>query len=184
VQSYVVRDFPAATDVHWRQDGDWWHAYYLDAGQPTHVYYNNAGQTFRVSIPVRQSLIPDDVVNQAVSQFGPMIYDVNTVRGANGQEIYHVRLIDNGQVVSQWLNADGSNAIDVWRVDVADESLHSDINSNINSDMNSNMNTDLNAAKSETDNSADNVKKMKIKTETKDGKETKTKIKNGKTKTE
>jgi hypothetical protein len=152
----------------------------MENGEPMHVYYNDAGQTFRVAIPVKQSFIPEDVVNVVVNQYGPMVYDVNTIKGAHGQEIYHVRLLENGQLVHQYLNADGTPAIDVWRIDVADSDLHTD------------MNTTSNSAVAEDEAADSNIKEMKIKrdgdelkikTETKDGKETKTKIKNGKVKT-
>lgn len=174
VNSYVVRDYPAATDVKWRQAGDWWHGYYMEAGQPMHVYYNNAGQTFRVAIPVRQSLIPDDVVTKVVDLYGPMVYDVNTIKGTHGQEIYHVRLIDNGQIVHQYLNADGTKAIDIWRMDVADSDLHS----GMNVEGAESTGSEIKEMKIKRDGD-----ELKIKTETKDGKETKTKIKDGKVKT-
>lgn len=176
VNSYVIRDYPLATDVRWRQHGDWWHGYYVENGAPMHVYYNNAGQTFRAAIPVRQSLVPDDLVTKVVDLYGPMVYDVNRIKGSSGQDVYHVRLLDNGQIVHQYLNADGTNAIDVWRIDVADESLHSG----------------MNHSATETESTESNIKEMKIKrdgdelkikTEYKDGTETKTKIKDGKVKT-
>lgn len=175
VNSYVIRDYPMATDVRWRMAGDWWHGYYLDAGQPMHVYYNNAGETFRVAIPVRQSLIPDNVVSTVVGLYGPMVYDVNTIKGANGQEIYHVRLLEDGTLVHKYLNADGTEALDIWRIDVADSDLHSGMNSD-----NMDESTDSNIKEMKIKRDGD---ELKIKTETKDGKETKTKIKDGKVKT-
>ena len=176
VNSYVIRYFPTATDVRWRQAGEWWHGYYLEAGMPMHVYYNNAGETFRVAIPVRQSLIPDNVVTTVVGLYGPMVYDVNTIKGTNGQDIYHVRLLEDGNLVHKYLNADGTEAIDVWRIDVADSDLHSGMNNNVISDDNADSNIKEMKIKRDGD-------ELKIKTETKDGKETKTKIKDGKVKT-
>src|SRR5215208_1041036 len=85
VQTYMLRDYPTATDVHWQMVGDWWHGYYLTNGQPTHVYYGTswhvptAGQSFTVALPVRQSLIPETVTSKAVQLFGPTLYDINTV---------------------------------------------------------------------------------------------------------
>ncbi|HEY0354877.1 MAG TPA: hypothetical protein VGC29_01655 [Flavisolibacter sp.] len=178
VSSYVVRDYPAASDVKWRQAGEWWHGYYIENGQPNHVYYNNAGQTFRVAIPVRQSLVSEDVVTKIVDLYGPMVYDVNTIKGTNGQEIYHVRLLDNGQIVHQYLNADGTKAIDIWRTDVADPELHSGMN--VNSAGTTEVETESNIKEMKIKRDGD---ELKIKTEYKDGTETKTKIKDGKVKT-
>lgn len=174
VRSYVVRDYPLATDIRWRQNGDWWHGYYVENGAPMHVYYNNAGQSFRAAIPVRQSLVPDELVTKVVDLYGPMVYDINLIKGSNGQDLYHVRLLDNGQIVHQYLNADGTKAIDVWRIGVADESLHSGI---------------MPSAPQSTESEIKEMKikrdgdELKIKTEYKDGTETKTKIKDGKVKT-
>ncbi|MGZ5287595.1 MAG: hypothetical protein ACXWB9_10440 [Flavisolibacter sp.] len=174
VNSYVIRDYPLSANVKWRQHGDWWHGYYVENGSPMHVYYNNAGQTFRASIPVRQSLVPDELVTKVVDMYGPMVYDVNRIKGLSGQDLYHVRLLDNGQIVHQYLNADGTNSIDVWRIGIADESLHSGMN---------------HSATESTESSIKEMKikrdgdELKIKTEYTDGTETKTKIKDGKVKT-
>src|SRR4051812_19517399 len=48
LSSYVLRDYPTATDIHWQQSADWWHGYYMNNGQPVNMYYNTAGQTFNV----------------------------------------------------------------------------------------------------------------------------------------
>ena len=191
VNVYLQRDYPTAADVRWRQMEDWWHGYYMDNGQPAHIYYNNAGNTFRVALPVKQSLIPDDVVSKAVNMFGPTIYDITTIKGSSGQDVYHVRVIDNGTVSSQYIGADGSKVLDIYRVENTDPMLNTNTNTNLNSNTNTNLNTDansnstdLNSTQSNNANAEmDNPTKVKIKTETSDGKEIKTKIKNGKVKT-
>src|SRR5215207_4681043 len=108
MESYVLRDYPAATGVRWQQSGDWWHGYYMNAGMPTHMYYNTAGQTFTVALPVRQSFVPDAVVTKAIDMYGPVLYDINHIKGTTGQDVYVVRILENGQMSSQYMAEDGS----------------------------------------------------------------------------
>ena len=171
VESYVVRDYPTAADVKWRQAGEWWHGYYVTNGMPTHVYYNAAGQTFNVALPVRQSLVPDAVVVKAVELYGPTVYDINAVRSTDDEEIYLVRILENGTLSSHWITLDGEKVIDVYRIDSTDP-------------MHSEMRTESEVIETKIKEKVDeDDTKTKIKTKSSDGTETKTKIKNGKVKT-
>jgi hypothetical protein len=138
-----------------------------------HLYYNDAGQSYIVSLPVKQTLIPDAVVSKANETWGPAVYDIAQIRGLNGQPVYHVRIIENGQVASQYMAEDGSKVIDVFRVETSDPMDNmpaSGTSQQMDTQSQMNLNTSGN-------------KEIKIKTETSDGKEIKTKIKNGKVKT-
>ena len=174
VASYVLRDYPMATDVRWQQNEDWWHGYYLYNDMPSHVYYNTAGETFTVALPVHQTLVPDAVVTKANQMWGPTVYDITKIKGTHGQDVYHIRTIENGMVSDQWVDEDGNKVIDIYRMD---SELDTDKHHN-NADMNAAMSTDNSRSMDHPD--AGSAKKMKIKTETSDGKEIKTKIKNGK----
>jgi hypothetical protein len=172
------------------------------------MYYNGAGQTFTVALPVRQTLVSDAVINKANQMYGPTLYDVTAVKGSNGQDIYLVRTIENGQIVSQWMGEDGTKVIDVYRTESTDAMNNMNGNSNTNSSMNNssmnnsqtNTNTDQ-SVNSNTTNTTDNSSdmsnsntnttdsgttsgtgkdKLKIKTKTSDGKIHKTKMVNGK----
>jgi hypothetical protein len=175
-----------ATNLNWQQNNDWWHAYYLNGTEPMNVYYNNAGQTFTVSLPVKQSLIPDDVSNRAIQNWGPEIYDIVALKGAQGQDIYQVRIIENGTVSSQYMDADGNKVIDIYKDDSNNSAF-----GNMPASNSQDMNTDNSSNSMQTSNSTDvnssgqNMEegKLKIKTKTSDGKKTKTKIENGKVKT-
>jgi hypothetical protein len=159
LNSYVLRDYPTATDIHWQQSADWWHGYYMNNGQPVNMYYNTAGQTFNVALPVRQSLVPDAVVSKAISMYGPMLYDITSVRGSNGQDIYMVRTLENGQVNSQWMGEDGSKVIDVYRTESTDmnNSTNNNWNSNMNGSTNGTMNnTNMNGTSNGTMNNSTN----------------------------
>ena len=198
LQGYVLRDYPTATDIRWQQSTDWWHGYYMNNGQPVNMYYNTAGQTFNVALPVKQSLVPDAVVSKAISMYGPMLYDITAVRGTNGQDIYMVRTLENGQVASQWMGEDGTKVIDVYRVESNDAMNHSMNNTGSYNSNNGTMNngsqmtngqssdqsamygsSDMNSSTSGT-NTSTGKDKLKIKTKSADGKVHKTKLVNGK----
>lgn len=169
IQSYVVRDYPTSSNVMWRQRGDWWEAYYLDqTGMPQHVYYNTPGNTFMVALPVKQTFVDDQVTHDAINLFGPSVYDITMMKGSMGQDVYQVRLLDNGVLRTEYMNPDGTKTIDVYRVET--------------SPMNS---VDMNVAPvTTTDESMDTNTsgKSKIKIKNDDGTETKIKTKNGQTK--
>jgi hypothetical protein len=170
VHSYVIRDYPAATNLHWRLDNnDWWHAYYLDNNMPMHVYYNTGGNTYTVSLPVKQTWVPDAVVTKTVQLYGPVLYDINTIKGTNKEDIYAVRILENGVASTVYLDANGNRVMDVYRMETTTDNAAMDTQP---------MQTEM---KVETD--MNNVDKMKVKTKNADGTETKTKTKNGKTKT-
>ena len=179
VRNYVVRDYPSATTIYWRQSSpDWWHGYYLNNDQPTHVYYTTsfhvptAGQSFTVALPVRQTWVPDEVVAKSVQIFGPTLYDIHAMKGSDKQDMYLVRVLENGELSNHYIDATGNSVVNVYRIETADD--HAAMTT---------MDQPVSAT-DETlmDANADGTK-VKIKTKTSDGKETKTKIKDGKVKT-
>jgi hypothetical protein len=100
------------------------------------------------------------------------MYDIHAIKGSEGQDVYHVRIIENGTLASQYMGADGSKVIDVYRMEIADAELES-LNANPETQ---NITTDPAMNKDE------GIKEMKIKTKTTDGKKTKTKIEGDKVK--
>lgn len=191
VQMNVQTQYPGATNFTWESPtADWYHGYYSDPnGRYTHVYYSTdpyynvqyypervTGYT--VSLPVLQTYVPDAVITTALNQYKQNLYDVTALKGNNNQDIYLVRVSDNGTLKDMWMDANGTAVTDYYRTDdqmnmnntstnAAMENSSSNMN---NSDMNtnSNMNTDT---------------KIKTKTKMSDGSEIKTKTKNGKTRT-
>lgn len=210
VQLYFQRDYPAAagSNVTWVQNGDWYHGIYNTNGRYNHVYYNMGGSTYTVSLPVTQTWVPDDIITRASTMFGPMIYDVTTMKGNNDQAVYHVRVIENGQLRSQYITDDGSTVMSPFRVDTStqvstgnyagmDGTSTTTDSSGTGVNNANNMNatttegtttTDANTTTSGTSGNSSEViemkvknkdNKTKIKTKTADGKEQKTKIKDG-----
>jgi hypothetical protein len=181
MQTYVMRDYPAATGIRWQQSGDWWHGYYVNAGMPVHLFYNERGQTFTAALPVHQSYVPDAVVSKAIDLYGPVMYDINHIKGTSGQDVYLVRILENGQLSSQYMAEDGSKVIDIYRTEVADKDLNSMNVTTPATTTDSNVTTEN--AKITTDvNAVDDATKMKTKTKEADGTKTKTKMENGKVK--
>jgi hypothetical protein len=179
MHSYVLRDYPTAADLKWRQEGDWWHGYYLNNGMPSHVYYTTGGNTFTVALPVRQSWVPDDVVSKAVTLYGPMLYDINTVKGTNSQDIYTIRILENGQMSTVWMDANGNKALDVYRMETTSDNAAmgtgtTEVQTSTTTEVNTSTDMNMNNSKDT---------KTKIKVKNADGTETKTKMKDGKVKT-
>lgn len=174
VQSYIVRDYPAATNLHWRVDNnDWWHGYYLDNNNmPMHVYYNTGGNTYTVSLPVKQTWVPDAVVTKTVQLYGPVLYDINTIKGSNKEDIYAVRIIENGVSSTVYMDENGNRVTDIYRIETTTDNaaMETQVEPSVNTDMKTG--TDMN-----------NAEKIKVKTKNADGTEMKTKTKNGQTKT-
>ena len=96
--------------------------------------------------------------------------------------VYHVRTLENGTVKSQWIKDDGSTIADPFRSDI-----NTEVSTSTNAAMDTNTSgTQANTATDNTSvsgNASAGETKVKIKTTTPDGKETKTKIKDGEVKT-
>ena len=121
------KEHPDVTNAQWYQTPTGQlRVMYKDANnQDMDVYYyGNSAQSYMISLPLRQSLTSDDIVAKAKTMFGLAVYDINRVKAANMEDVYHVRLLDNGQVKSVWINEQGSEvaAADVFRSTVVAES--------------------------------------------------------------
>ncbi|MGZ3840044.1 MAG: hypothetical protein ACXVBR_05720 [Flavisolibacter sp.] len=134
-QMNLQKDYPmaASSNITWTRNGDWYHGTYLNNGRYSHIYYDDKGNTYSVSMPVTETYVPDDILTKATSTYGPAIYDITSLKGNNGQNIYQVRTLENGQVKAQWVGDDGSAVADPFR---------SDINTETNTGANPNAHTD------------------------------------------
>jgi len=121
VSGYFERDYPGTTNVTWTQEGDFYHGTYMANGRYNHVYYNQSGASYRVSLPKAATWVPDDIISRVATAYGPMVYDVTTMRNAEGGNIYQVRVIENGQVNPHWFAEDGSVVMDPFRHDLNTE---------------------------------------------------------------
>lgn len=190
IPNYVQMNFqtqhPNVSNLTWTSPtADWYHGYYSDAnGRYTHVYYSTdpyynvqyyperiTGYT--VSLPVLQTYIPDEVITAATNMYKQNLYDITALKGKDSQQVYQVRVQDNGELKSMWMDANGTAVTDYWRTE--DQM-------NMNNTTNSSISTDTNAAMDNMNNTNTNVK-TKTKTQMSDGSQIKTKTKNGKTRT-
>lgn len=118
-QSYLLRDYPMATNTTWETSGEWYRANVINNNRNMQVYYAPNGNSYSVALPVIQSWVPEEVVTSALNMYGANIYSVNKIKGASGQDLYQVTLLENGMSRMEYLNPDGTTvaAVDVFRTD-------------------------------------------------------------------
>ncbi len=171
IQMYLVRDYPTAVNVTWTPMNDYWRASYADMGRYTHVYYATNGDHYTVTLPVTSTWVPDEVISSAANTWGANIYDITTLKGANGTTVYQIRTLDNGVLNTHWIGEGGTTISEYWRTDDnTNVNMSSNMNNSSNMNTNQTISTDVNTSTESGD--------LKIKTKTEDGK-TKTKIKKG-----
>jgi len=138
------KDYPTVTNAQWYQTPNGQlRVMYKDANnQDMDVYYyGNSAQSYMVSLPVMQSFASEDIVSKAKSMFGLNVYDINRVKAANDEYVYHLRLLDNGQIKSVWLSEQGNEvaATDVFRTaDVANKDIIEETNTTNSTDNTTN----------------------------------------------
>jgi hypothetical protein len=126
VPSYIVSNFerayPGVTVITWEPVSTWWRASYTDNNRMTHVYYNQAGENYRVALPVLHNNVPEEVVTKAITAYGPVVYGITKMKSSAGNEVYQVRLLENGVAKTMWLDGTGTsmNEADVYKVKVDD----------------------------------------------------------------
>ena len=143
------KDYPTVTNAQWYQTptGQLRVVYKDASNQDMDVYYyGNSAQSYMVSLPVMQSFTSEDIIAKAKSMFGLNVYDINRVKAANNEYVYHLRLLNNGQVKSVWISEQGTEvaATDVFRTADA----NADVIQETNTTTNSATTTDPNAIKS------------------------------------
>jgi hypothetical protein len=188
VQMNFQTQYPSVSNLTWTAPtADWYHGYYSDAnGRYTHVYYSTdpyysvkyyperiVGYT--VSLPVLQTYVPDAVITTATNLYKQNLYDITAMKAKDSQDVYQVRVQDNGELKSMWMDANGTAVTDYWRTE-------EQMNMNNTTNANSTISTDTNAAMDSNSSMNDNTK-VKTKTTMSDGSQIKTKTKNGKTTT-
>lgn len=188
IPNYVQMNFqtqhPAVSNLTWTAPtADWYHGYFSDVnGRYTHVYYSTdpyynvkyyperiVGYT--VSLPVLETYVPDPVITTATNLYKQNLYDIAAMKGNDNQDMYLVRVMDNGELKSMYIDANGTAVTDFLR---KEEQINT-------TEVNSATSTETNAAMDNNMNN-DNTK-VKTKTQMSDGKTIKTKTKNGKTRT-
>jgi len=185
VQMNVQAQHPTASNLTWdRSTAEWYHGYYSDPkGRYTHVYYSTDPYYnvqyypervtgYIVSLPVLQTWVPDEVVTTALNQYKHSLYDIAAMKGNNNTDMYVVRVLDNGELKSMYMDASGTAVTDYIRIEEEVKVNNTtDVNTSISTDTNAAMDTNSDMNKTSTD------VKTKTKTKNSDGTETKTKTK-------
>jgi hypothetical protein len=196
VQMNFQTQYPNASNLTWTAPtANWYHGYFSDAnGRYTHVYYSTDPYYnvqyypdrvigYTVSLPVLQTWVPDAVITTASNLYKQNLYDIAAMKGNNNTEMYVVRVSDNNELKSMYMDANGTAVTDYIRTE--EQANTTNTNSTISTDTNATM--DNNSMNNSTDNSsmnnANTDAKVKTKTKMSDGSEMKTKTKDGKTKT-
>lgn len=108
--------YPNVPEARWSKsyNGDW-RVVYRYNGQNMNTYYSNRGESYNVALPVLQNMVSEEVVNKAVELYGMNIYDVTRLKAVDStMEVYQVRTLDNGQLRTEVIGADGSAAPAGW----------------------------------------------------------------------
>jgi hypothetical protein len=116
IQTSFTTTYPAVTANTWHQSGDWYVARYVDNGVIRQVSYREDEKTVVSTFsPIRKSFVPEEVVSQSLQKYGASLYAIGASKGSDGQDLYHVTIIENGQSRTEWINADGSTSTEHLR---------------------------------------------------------------------
>jgi len=131
IQSSFSTAYPTVgSSVVWQQSGDWYRARYMENGKLMEASYREDGKSFtRAASPIMRTYVPEETVNRVMQQYGMNVYAIAAAKGADGQNVYNVTLIENGQSRTEWMNEDGSPIQSPYRTEM-DEQQKS--NSNMN----------------------------------------------------
>jgi hypothetical protein len=114
IRANFQASYPTVTTATWMPvTNNWWYATYKDNNRIVRVYYNTQpwymmrGESFKASLPVLNTFVPDQVILNAINTYGNDLYSI-TRRVSNGNdEVYHVTLIKNGVSEITLMNAQG-----------------------------------------------------------------------------
>ena len=115
IRTNFTANNPTTATVTWMpMTSDWWYATYKsDNNRIVRVYYNTQpwylmrGESFKASLPVLNTYVPDVVITNAINTYGNNLYSI-TRRVPNGnEEVYHVTVIKNGVSEIALMNSQG-----------------------------------------------------------------------------
>lgn len=121
IRANFTANYPTSATVTWMpMTSDWWYATYKsDNNRIVRVYYNTQpwymmrGESFKASLPVLNTYVPDVVITNAINAYGNNLYSI-TRRLSNGNdEVYHVTVIKNGVSEIALMNNQGVVFTDV-----------------------------------------------------------------------
>jgi len=121
VQTSFQTAYPAigTSTVIWSQSGDWYRARYMENGKVMEASYREDGKTVtRQAGPQLRTYVPEETVNRALQTYGVNLYAIALAKGVNGENVYNVTVIENGQSRTEWMNEDGSSVTSPYRTEM------------------------------------------------------------------
>lgn len=124
IRANFAANNPTTATVTWMpMTSDWWYATYKsDNNRIVRVYYNTQpwymmrGESFKASLPVLNTFVPDLVITNAINTYGNNLYSI-TRRMSNGNEdMYHVTVIKNGVSEIALMNSQGVVYTDIKKL--------------------------------------------------------------------
>jgi hypothetical protein len=115
IQTNFQVSYPTVTDVSWQPMSDYWYATYKDDNNRLiQVYYNTQpwylirNESFKVALPVLNTMVPEDVISNAIHTYGNDLYSITAMKVADSEEArYQVTLIKNGTTETVVMNGSG-----------------------------------------------------------------------------
>ena len=103
IRANFQASYPTVTTATWMPvTNDWWYATYKENNRIVRVYYNTQpwymmrGASFKASLPVLNTFVPDQVILNAINTYGNNLYSITQRLSAGNEESYHVTVIKNG----------------------------------------------------------------------------------------
>ena len=104
--------YPSVTPIAWEPVNDWWYATYKDENNRiVRVYYNTQpyylirNESTKVSLPVLNTFVPEEVITNAVNTYGSDLYSVTALKTAGSNDMmYQVTLIKKGTTETAIMN--------------------------------------------------------------------------------
>jgi hypothetical protein len=115
IRANFQTSYPTVTTATWMpMSTDWWYATYkTDNNRIVRVYYNTQpwymmrGESFKASLPVLNTYVPDLVVTNAINTYGNNLYSITRRLSTGNEEMYHVTIIKNGVSEVVLMNGQG-----------------------------------------------------------------------------
>ena len=115
IRANFQASYPTATTVTWMpMNNDWWYASYkTDNNRIVRVYYNTEpwhlmrGESFKASLPVLNTHVPDVVITNAINTYGNNLYSITRRLSTGTDELFHVTVIKNGVSEITLMNGQG-----------------------------------------------------------------------------
>jgi len=107
--------YPGISVISWDPVNSWWRASYKDEARVIYVFYNENAVNYRVSLPVLQNNVSEDVVNTALRVYGPVVYGITKLKSADNSEVYQVRLMENGNTRLTYMDSNGTTVTNTFK---------------------------------------------------------------------